>query len=119
MISPIAPKKDETMDISQNMLSDVKQGKQVKTTTVKTYQKGPVKVTETWTTYEVWTSPKKKIGKTKSPTKRLMDMKNSSEKAQIKTHHKKDDNKILYNVTPGQAYLVTKEDFGKMTEEQF
>lgn len=65
------------------MLSEVKQGKQVKTTTVKTYQKGPVKVTETRTTYEVRTSPKKKIQAVKSwsPTKWLMQMKNSSEQA--------------------------------------
>jgi hypothetical protein len=48
-----------------------------------------------------------------------MQMKNSSEQALIKTDGKRDNTKILYNVTPGQAYLVTKEDFGKMTEQQF
>jgi hypothetical protein len=48
-----------------------------------------------------------------------MDMKNSNEKAQIKTYNKKDNSNILYNVTPGQAYLVRKEDFGKMTDEEF
>jgi len=36
-----------------------------------------------------------------------------------KTNNIRDNTKILYNVTPGQAYLVTKEDFGKMSEEQF
>jgi len=46
-------------------------------------------------------------------------MKNSNEKAQIKTYHKKDTTNILYNVKPGQAYLVTMEDFGKMSEQQF
>lgn len=45
-----------------------------------------------------------------------MDMKNSNEKALIKTYQKKDNSNILYNVQPGQAYLVWKEDFGKMTE---
>ena len=43
-------------------------------------------------------------------------MKNSNEKALIKTYQKKDNSNILYNVQPGQAYLVRKEDFGKMTE---
>lgn len=54
-------------------------------------------------------SPKKKLPskqKVRSPTKRLMDMKNSNEKAQIKAFSKKDDTNILYNVKPGQAYLV-------------
>ena len=114
MISPIAPKKDETMDISHNILSDekVKEKKVVS----HSYQRGPVKTTVTWTTYEVRPSPKKSY-KVKSPTKWLMQMKNSSEQALIKTDGKRDNSKILYNVKPGQAYLVTKEDFGKMTEE--
>ena len=85
MISPIAPKKDETIDISHNMLSEEKQ--KTKKQTLKStysYQRGPVKTTVTRTTYEVRTSPKKKISthhKTWSPTKRLMEMKNSSEQA--------------------------------------
>lgn len=70
--------------------------------------------------YEQQPSPKKKIVTRRpvSPTKRLMQMKNATAKNQQKTKGQT-DGKILYNVTPGQAYLVQKEDFGKMSEEQF
>lgn len=78
--------------------------------------------TKVRTSYEIRSSPKKKLPSHKnarSPTKRLVDMKNSNEKAQIKTYQKKDNTNILYNIKPGQAYLVRKEDFGKMTEQEF
>jgi len=57
MVSPIAPKKDETIDISQTMLSNEKTGKKVVAKSSHTYQRGPVKTTVTRTTYEVRTSP--------------------------------------------------------------
>jgi hypothetical protein len=52
MISPIAPGKDETIDISRNILSDEKV-KEKKVT--HSYQRGPIKttVTRTTKTYEV------------------------------------------------------------------
>ncbi len=45
-------------------------------------------------------------------------MKNATAKSQAKTQGDRNDGNILYNVNPGSAYLVEKEDFGKMTEKQ-
>ena len=74
--------------------------------TVTKKKKSPVRARK----YEQAPSPKKKI-KTRSPTKRLMQMKNSSAKSMAKTQGQIDTSKILYNVKPGQAYLVKKEQF--------
>ena len=37
-------------------------------------------------------------------------MKNAKEKTQVKTAGQRDNTTILYNVKPGRAYLVKKED---------
>ena len=55
-----------------------------------------------------------------SPTKRLVQMKNASEKAQIKAASRggSDQTKLLYNVSPTKAYLVQKEDISTLTRKQ-
>lgn len=67
--------------------------------------------------YEQAASPKKKI-KCRSPTKRLMQMKNSSAKSQMKTQGQVDATSILYNVKPGQAYLVKKDTFEALQKKR-
>ena len=67
--------------------------------------------------YEQAPSPKKKI-KTRSPTKRLMQMKNAKERAQVKTSGQVDASSLLYNVKPGQAYLVKKETFENLQKQR-
>ena len=45
-------------------------------------------------------------------------MKNAKEKTQVKTAGQRDNTTILYNVKPGRAYLVKKEDVMNLTQEE-
>lgn len=92
--------------------SPSRQGKLQKTTTVEESTKRR---------YEPLPSPKKKIVKrtgTRSPTKRLMQMKNAQARTQNQTAGQRDGSNILYNVKPGTAYLVSKEDVSTLSKKQ-
>ena len=47
-----------------------------------------------------------------------MQMKNQQAKSQMNTAGQRDGSNILYNVKPGRAYLVQKEDVLNLTQEE-